>query len=617
VTVVNTGRSPLDYVGDVLSSLLSPLATASIVVVLVVFLLLERGDFRDRLIKLVSRGDLRTSTKVMSDASQRVGRYLLVQFGINIANGVIFGLGLWLIGVPNAILWGLLAILFRYIPFVGTLLAAAIPFGLAFVVDPGWGMLAKAVVLYVALEVLITNGVEPRLYGSSTGLSALAVLLAAIFWATLWGPVGLVLATPLTVCLVVVGRHIPQLRFLEILLGSEPVLVPEEQFYQRLLAGDAEEAVEMAEQYASQSSALAFYDEVAVPALRLATLDRARDLTDVAGRRMLVEGMAAVVHELELSEPNVQGDREAEQQVPLPLLSVLCIGGRTELDSTAAEMIAQVVAGPVTTTSTMPPLVVRREGIGQLDLTDVDVVVLVYLDENPRSYLRYINRRIHAQNAKVRRIACLLNPGVVVDVGAPEALLADVITTSVASTQAVIASWVDEARHKDLKQAPVDELAEARAAVHSVVVDELLATVATEMGVQLALVSVLATPETTGSEKSTEGSLAKPTLQPLTEAVVAEGGVVAVDDVTADATYSREPFLLESGAKFFAAAPLILSSGTPAGALFLIDSKPRQLSDTDRERLLGFASRVALAIDARVKIQVPNVQGFPMQKQSA
>jgi predicted PurR-regulated permease PerM/GAF domain-containing protein len=598
VTVVGAGRSPLDYVADVLSSLLSPLATASIVVVLVVFLLLEREEFRDRLIKLVSRGDLRTSTKVMGDASQRVGRYLLVQFAINIGNGVVFGLGLWLIGVPNALLWGLLAMLFRYIPFVGTLLAAAVPFGLAFVVDPGWGKLIEALILYGALEALITNGIEPRLYGSSTGLSALAVLVAAIFWATLWGPIGLVLATPLTVCLVVVGRHIPQLRFLEILLGSEPVLVPEEQLYQRLLAGNTEEAVDLAEQFAKETSAIAFYDEVAVPTLRLASLDRATDLNDVAGRRVLVEGMSAVVHELEHSWPGEETDSALDSNSRAPL-SVLCIGGRTELDSAAADMIGQTLHRHGITTKTMPPLAVRREGIGQLDLSEFDAVVLVYLDENPRSYLRYASRRIRAQNERVYIVACLLNPDVAIDLTAPEIVGVDSTATSIARTEARIAAWVEEVAAQSVvpEQVTIDELGVAQAAIHTGAFDALRAEIAADMGVQLALVSALARTEAEPSEAASSGTPATPTLQSLTATVVEGGEPLVVADVTADPTFSAEPFLLENGAKFLAAAPIVLRSGNAVGALFLLDSQPRQLSDADREHVARWSKRIAAVLD--------------------
>ncbi len=285
VTIADRPASPLEGLTGVFGSILGPLATGALVFIFSVFLLFERVELRDRFLKLVSLGDLRTSTKVMDESGGRVSRYLLVQLAVNCSFGVVFGTAMFLLGVPNAMLWGLLAIILRYIPFVGTLAAVLFPAVLAFAVDPGWTMLLGVVGVYVVLEAITTNAIEPKLYGTSTGLSPMAVLVAAIFWATLWGMVGLVLATPLTVCLVVLGRYVPQLRFLDILLGSEPVLLPEERFYQRLIAGNVAEALELSEAQLAEGSATEFFDRVAIPALRLAAADLERDSSDLGRRR--------------------------------------------------------------------------------------------------------------------------------------------------------------------------------------------------------------------------------------------------------------------------------------------------------------------------------------------
>ena len=267
--VIESGPTqPLDVAQTVLGPLLGPLGTAGLVIVFVVFILLEREDLRDRFIKLAGRGDLQRSTEAISDAAARVSRYLVAQLMVNVSYGVPIGFGLWLIGVPNAALWGLLAAVLRFIPYLGPWLAALFPIALAFAVDPGWWMLAWVIALFLIMELFSNNVVEPWLYGSSTGLSAFAVIIAAIFWTTLWGPAGLFLATPLTVCLVVIGRYVQGLEFLGVLLGNDPVLAPEERFYQRLLAGNVEEAIEMAEEAIAQSSPVAFLDAVALPALR-------------------------------------------------------------------------------------------------------------------------------------------------------------------------------------------------------------------------------------------------------------------------------------------------------------------------------------------------------------
>ena len=275
----------------VVGPLVQPLATTGIVIVFVVFMLLQREDLRDRFIRLVGSRDLHRTTQALGDAAERVGRYLLMQLLVNVAYGIPIGIGLWLIGVPNPLLWGMLSVVLRFVPFIGPILAAAFPLALSIAVDPGWTMLLWTAALFIVLELISGNIVEPWLYGASTGLSSIAILAAAIFWTWLWGPVGLLLSTPLTVCLVVLGRHVPQFGFLNVLLGSEPVLEPAESLYQRLLAGDPDEATERAEEFLKSHPILTYYDEVAIPALSMFEHDRARGvLTDE--RRTLVAAAA-------------------------------------------------------------------------------------------------------------------------------------------------------------------------------------------------------------------------------------------------------------------------------------------------------------------------------------
>jgi len=240
-------QRPIEILLSVLNPLLGPLATTGLVIVVVIFMLFEREDLRDRFIRLVGYGDLHRTTEALQDAGARVGRYLLMQLVVNITYGVPLAIGLSLLGIPNAILWGMLAIVLRFVPYIGPVIAAALPLFLAFAAAPGWTLMALTLGLFIVLELVSNNIVEPWLYGSRTGLSPLAIIVAAIFWAWLWGPIGLVLSTPLTVCLVVLGRHVRQFEFLEILLGNEPVLDPKERLYQRLLAGDPDEATDNAE----------------------------------------------------------------------------------------------------------------------------------------------------------------------------------------------------------------------------------------------------------------------------------------------------------------------------------------------------------------------------------
>src|SRR5271163_5115594 len=219
VEIHQSNASPLLLLQQVAAPLLQPLATAGIVVVFVIFFLLQREDLRDRFIRLAGAGDLRRTTVALDDAARRLSRYLLTQTAINTSFGVLVGTGLWLIGVPYPALWGVLGMLLRFVPYIGPIIAAALPAIVAFAVDPGWTMLLWSMALVLVVELITGQMIEPWLYGHSTGLSGIAVVVAAAFWTLLWGPVGLLLSTPLTMCLVVIGRHVEHLQFLEVLLG--------------------------------------------------------------------------------------------------------------------------------------------------------------------------------------------------------------------------------------------------------------------------------------------------------------------------------------------------------------------------------------------------------------
>jgi hypothetical protein len=268
--------------GGYLGVLVGPLGTGAMVVVFTLFMLVEREDMRDRMIRLVSGGKYMVTTRALNDAAQRISRYMLAQSIINGSYGVIVALGLWLIGLtmgggtpfPNFLLWGVLCAILRFIPFVGPWIAAAFPIALSLAVYPGFDVFAATAGMFVLIELLSNNLMEPWLYGASTGMSTVAVLVAAVFWTWLWGPVGLLLSTPLTVCIVVVGRYVPQLKFLDVLLGDEPALPPHVTYYQRLLAGDRKEAAAVAREHAAAAGAAQVADDVIIPALVLARRDR-------------------------------------------------------------------------------------------------------------------------------------------------------------------------------------------------------------------------------------------------------------------------------------------------------------------------------------------------------
>ena len=254
----------LESLKALISPLLHPLATTGIIVIFVIFILLQREDLRNRLIRLAGSHDLQRTTAALDDAANRLSRLFLIQLLLNGTFGVIIGTGLWLIGVPSAILWGILAAVLRFVPYIGAAIAAAFPLALAVAVDPTWSMLLWTLALFLIVEPIVGHVIEPMVYGHSTGLSPVAVVASATFWTALWGPIGLVLATPLTVCLVVLGRHVERLEFLDVMFGDRPALSPPEIFYQRMLAGDPTEASDKAEEFLKERSLAPYYDEVAL-----------------------------------------------------------------------------------------------------------------------------------------------------------------------------------------------------------------------------------------------------------------------------------------------------------------------------------------------------------------
>jgi predicted PurR-regulated permease PerM len=336
---VQVTAPPSNLVQD-LRALLGPLAgpaeTAAIVVIFTAFILIKREDLRNRLIRLGGQGQLTVMTQALDDASQRLSRYLLLQFLVNAGYGVLFGLGLSIMRLPHALLWGLLAALLRLVPYIGTLIATAFPVAMALAVFPGWTHALLIVALYLVLDLIIANVVEPWLYGTHTGMSSLAILLAAVFWAMLWGPVGLILSTPLTVCLMLAGRYVPQLSFLEILLGDEPVLTPQEHFYQRLLAMDQDEARNIAEAQLQEKSLESLYETVLIPALRLAEEDRHTGAIEERTSAFISQSTREIIDDLE--DRTLRQDTNTRRGT-----DIICVPARDEADELVGMMLSQIL----------------------------------------------------------------------------------------------------------------------------------------------------------------------------------------------------------------------------------------------------------------------------------
>ena len=342
VHVLSLPMSPLQVLGGTFGTLINGLGSASIVILLVVFFLVRREDLRDRFIRLVGKGQVTVTTNMLGDAAKRVSRFLSMLFLVNLTFGIAVGIGLYLIGVPNAILWGILAATLRFVPYIGSCIAATAPICLAMAISTGWLAPILTLGLFVVLELFCGNVLEPWLYGKGTGVSAVAVLVAAVFWTWLWGIVGLLLATPLTVCLLVIGKHVPQLSFLDVLLGNEPVFEPKRRVYQRLLAGDQEEAAELVDDDVENRPLVEVYETLLIPALVLAETERHRGELDEGRYKFILQSLKEIIHER--GEGQQQGQaKEGVEDGNSPRPCILCLPARDEADEIAGMMLAQLL----------------------------------------------------------------------------------------------------------------------------------------------------------------------------------------------------------------------------------------------------------------------------------
>ncbi len=379
VAVQEVGKSGrLDTIHGVLGAMVS----VFLVIVFTFFMLLQREDLRNRLIRLTGRGHLNLMTQAMDEAGHRVSRYLALQLLVNTCYGTLIFLALYFLALPHALLWGALAGMLRFIPYIGAPIAALLPTVFSIAVYTGWAPTLCIMAVFFGMEVLTANFIEPHVYGKQTGLSPLAILVAAVFWTLIWGPIGLILSVPLTVCLVVVGSHVPSLKFLTVLLGDQPVMRPEAHYYQRLLASDAQESSQVLDSYVKDHSVPAAYDCVIIPALALFEQDRHRNALDQETVNFVAETAQEQVEELGLRSdeppadhppieavPNVSPPMSADKQ-PAPASGitrrVVCVAVRDDSDEIVAMMLAQLLRRAGHSVKTMP--------LGNLDR----VVALVF-----------------------------------------------------------------------------------------------------------------------------------------------------------------------------------------------------------------------------------------------
>ena len=409
---VQVVTAPGDAWGSMLT-LLSPLGVAAVVLVFTVFILLRLEDLRNRFIRLVGHNHLNLMTQALDDASQRIGRYLLLQFIVNASYGIVIGAGLYFIGLPNPLLWGVLAAAFRFLPFVGPPIAAFLPIVLSLAVFHGWTRTLLIVGLYLITEIGVANFVEPMLYGANTGISSLAILVAAVFWTLLWGPVGLVLSTPLTVCLVVLGRHVPQMEFLHVLLGDEPVLSPDMHFYQRMLASDLSEARQVLETHLHGKRLQELYDSVVIPALGMAQRDCHENNLDAEGGDSVCRSTRELLEEL--NEEYADHRNLVRDTTPAPIggtaasfNSIACVPAKTGADETIGSMLVQLLEREGDYAQCIS-LGTNAEMIDQLAEDKPDLVIVSALQPYALAHARKLYLQIRARLPKTTIMVGLWN----------------------------------------------------------------------------------------------------------------------------------------------------------------------------------------------------------------
>src|SRR4051794_19243365 len=420
----------LSTLGAIIQPLISPLTTTGVVVIFVVFVLLQREDLRNRLIRLAGSADIQRTTAALDDAGKRLSKLFVTQIAFNAVFGLAIGIGLELIGVPSAPLWGLVAMIMRFVPYIGALISAIFPLILAAAVGSGWQMLILTAALFVVLELLAGQVIEPLIFGHSSGLSPVAIILSASFWTWLWGPVGLVLATPLTICLVVLGRHIDRLKFLDVMLGDRPPLTPPQLAYQRMLAGDPVEAVEQAHEYLNDASLENYYDAILLKGLRLAEADRQLGHLDEDRINRGGSTVEELVAELEAhhdvaapehrspdlsSSPGaaialeLTSSRDALiQEQPTSTLSVVCIPGAGRLDEATALVLAQLLRNRGMKVTAERADALSMSKLLSLELSNTALVCVCYLSQPSAAKIQHAVRGLSRRIDGTRILFALL-----------------------------------------------------------------------------------------------------------------------------------------------------------------------------------------------------------------
>jgi predicted PurR-regulated permease PerM len=394
--------TPLELIRALGLPLVTLIGMAVAVIVITALILLQRDDLRERLMRLVGEGQIHLTTQAMEDAADRVSRYLLTQLVVNVCYGLPLAAAFHFIGLPNALLWGLLATVLRFIPYVGAPTAAALPILLALAISDGWTMVAWTAGSIAAMELLMAYGVEPFVYGRSTGLSPIAIVLSALFWTWLWGPIGLLLATPLTVCLATAGRHVPQLGFLNVILGVEPVLPGEVRLYQRLVALEYDEAFDLADEHAREHGVAKTFEDILLPALILAKRDRLRGRLDAERETFVFDGLQRIVEDLE-DKPENRGQAPISEPAP----PVCIVPAHDHADYIAGLMLARLFAPERFEGLVLPKESLASEIVERVAKTCDRAVIVSAVAPSAASNAAYVAKRLRSRFPEQKIVVAL------------------------------------------------------------------------------------------------------------------------------------------------------------------------------------------------------------------
>jgi len=611
------------------TGLLGPFGTAGLVSLLVIFMLLKREDLRGRMIRLIGQGRISATTRAMDDAGSRVARYLTMLLLVNVGFGLCIAIGLYFIGVPNAALWGAFAAIMRFVPYVGVWIAAAFPILLSFAVSTSWLSPLLTFGLFVVLELINANALEPWLYGSSTGVSSIALITAAVFWTWLWGPIGLVLAIPLTVCLAVMGRHVPKLQFLSVLLSEEQALAPHEECYHRLLSFDLDEANDLAEAYVKTNSLTSLYDSVLIPTVTLAETDAQRDELDAEHRSAIHRHIYDLIEDLGSAPPpksQLEADKAVAEQTPFPLSGptcrVLCVPARAYRDELAGEMLVQLLRQQGFDAENASAALSSGELVEMATTSDPEAICISVVAPSTLIHARFLSAKLRAQLPHVKIVVGIW--------GATENMAdagerlrssgADEVVVSLAEAVVQLAkfsvSLADEmipGAIPDNEENRLEELARLHLAdgTGEEVFDRATKKLARVFEVPIALItfidrdhqwfkSQVGLPEEIADARKISRELS------VCGHVIANDELLVVEDLSRDRRFANNPLLKERGLRFYAGVPL-RSNNLPIGSLCILDVKPRRMTEREKRLLEVIAEDVMEELTRRDSVGPPSV----------